>query len=92
MEDKCLDLEQQVKEKDKVIQEMGSMNANPAAFEKNKSQLDLKIRENFSLKQSVDIQKQELDKIKKKQNGMEDQYNAKLFELETAQNDLQFTK
>ena len=52
----------------------------------------MKIRENFSLKQSVDIQKQELDKIKKKQNGMEDQYNAKLFELETAQNDLQFTK
>jgi hypothetical protein len=44
-----------VKEKNKIIEEMESMNANPAAFEKNKSQLDLKIRENFSLKQSVDM-------------------------------------
>ena len=45
---------------------MEALNSNPAAFEKNKKLLDLKIKENFQLKQVVDEQKKELEKIKKK--------------------------
>ena len=67
---------------------MEALNSNPAAFEKNKKLLDLKIKENFQLKQVVDEQKKELEKIKKKQSSLLDQFNAKTFELETTQNDL----
>ena len=72
MKEYISNLEQDCNEKDKTIEEMQKGEGNSEQLKQMKDSFNIKVQENFNLKQTIDDQRGEITKLKKRVEAMHD--------------------
>ena len=85
---KIKDLEQDLAEKTTDIDRLTRAEGNPEAIKQQKEIVNQKIQENYSLKQIIDQQRAEMDKMRKKLVAQEDKFTNKNIELDQLNEEL----
>lgn len=70
------------------LDQLNQSKVSPQIVELAKKQLNQKIEENFSLKQTIDLKRTENEKLKKKLEATQDMFTNRKMELEDAKRDL----
>lgn len=79
-------LRQELNEKNEIIEKMAKQNSEEL-LQKQRDLTNLKIQENFNLKNVIDQQKADMDKLKKKIEAHQDMQSNKQMEIDQLTNE-----